>query len=108
MNVKIATAVGATIVGLAVSQSGGEAHATAVNDTTDAGRLGPLVSKVDTSATDKAVNAKKQELTKAESETRQASIQHTQAQTVANAKSAQIAKLKTQQENYLLRLSYKN
>ena len=93
MNVKIATAVGATIVGLAVSQSGGEAHAAAVNDTTDAGRLGPLVSKVDTSATDKAVNAKKQELTKVESETRQASIKHTQAQSAANAKSAQIAKV---------------
>ena len=96
MNVKIATAVGATIVGLAVSQSGGEAHAAAVNDTTDAGRLGPLVSKVDTSATDKAVNAKKQELIKAESETRQASIKHTQAQSAANAKSAQIAKVDKQ------------
>ena len=96
MNVKIATAVGATIVGLAVSQSGGEAHATAVNDTADAGRLGPLVSKVDTSATDKAVNAKKQELIKAESETRQVSIKHTQAQSAANAKSAQIAKVDKQ------------
>ena len=96
MNVKIATAVGATIVGLAVSQSGGEAHAAAVNDTTDAGRLGPLVAKVDTSATDKAVNAKKQELTTVESETRQASIKHTQAQSAASAKSAQIAKVDSQ------------